>query len=87
MWSALSFLLALPAFLIGIKSFKVSSFSLVWLLLWDIVTTTWPHLNVVDLFSSLTDVLLLVSTMLATLVAFLSPFSSGIDFFRHLLRR
>lgn len=86
MWSALSFLLALPAVLVGIRSFRVSSFAFVWLLLWDVFTTTWPHVNVLDLFSSLTDVLLLVSTVLTALVAFLSPFASIVDFVRHLRR-
>ena|ERR1017187_252194 len=84
MWSALSFLLALPAVLVGLRSFRVSAMAIVALLIWDIVATTWPHINLSGLLHSLIDVQLLASTALVVLVAFLSPFASLLSFFRDL---
>ena len=82
MWSALSFRLALPAALVGLKSFRISAISMVALLLWDIVATTWPHINFSGLLESLIDVLLLTSTGMVLLVAVSSPFASVIGFVR-----
>jgi hypothetical protein len=82
MWSALSFLLALPAVLMGLKSFRTSAISMVALLLWDIVATTWPHIDLRGFLQSLIDVLLLTSTGLAVLVAAFSPFVSVLGFVR-----
>ena len=82
MWSALSFLLALPAVLVGLKSFRISAISMVALLLWDIVATTWPHLNLGGFLQSLIDVLLLTSTGMVLLVAVSSPFVSVLGFVR-----
>ncbi len=87
MWSALSFLLALPAVLIGVKSFRASSISMVALLVWDIATTTWPHFSLAGFFSSVIDVLQLVVTVMVVLVDVLSPFSSLIGFVRHVRPR
>jgi len=84
MWSALSFLLALPGVLISLRSFRASGITMVALLLWDIVATTWPHINLSGLFYSLTDALLTASTALVVLVAFLSPFASLLIFLRDL---
>ncbi len=77
MLSAVSFLLALPAALLGIKSYRVSAAALVGLMLWDLVTTTWPHISLNGLFSSMIDVVLLAGAMMAVLVALISPFRSG----------
>jgi hypothetical protein len=82
MWSALSFLLALPAVLVGLKSFRASAITMVALLLWDVVATTWPHINVSGLLQSLIDVLLLTSTGMVVLVAVSSPFVSVLGFVR-----
>ena len=82
MWSAMSFLLALPAVLLGLKSFRASAISMVALLLWDIVATTWPHFDLRGLLQSLIDVLLLTSTVMAGLVAAFSPFVSVLGFVR-----
>jgi hypothetical protein len=82
MWSAMSFLLALPAVLLGLKSFRASAISMVALLLWDIVATTWPHIDLRGLLQSLIDVLLLTSTVMAGLVAAFSPFVSVLGFVR-----
>jgi len=87
MWSAISFLLVLPAVLIGLKSFRVSAITMTILVFWDIVTTTWPHFNLGGLFDSLIDIMLLVSAGLAILVAAASPFDSIVDFARHLFNR
>jgi hypothetical protein len=87
MWSALSFVLALPAALIGLKSFRGSAISMVVLLIWDIVTTTWPHVDLSGFFNSLIDVLLLASTGAVVLVVFASPFASLLDFVRHIRGR
>ena len=84
MWSALSFLLALPAVLVGLRSFRVSALAMVALLMWDIVAATWPHINLSGLLHSLIDLQLLASTALVVLVAFLSPFPSLLSFFRDL---
>ena len=82
MWSALSFLLALPCVLIGLKSFRASAISMVILLLWDILATTWPHFNLRGFLQSIIDVLLLASTGMAVLVTLTSPFVSVLGFVR-----
>jgi hypothetical protein len=82
MWSALSFLLALPAVLVGLKSFRASAISMVVLLLWDIVATSWPHVDLRGFLQSLIDVLLLTSTGMVVLVAVFSPFFSVLGFVR-----
>lgn len=82
MWSALSFLLALPAVLIGLRSLRTSAISMVALLLWDILATTWPHLDLRGFLQSLIDVLLLTSTVMVVLVAAFSPFVSVLGFVR-----
>jgi hypothetical protein len=87
MLSAVSFLLALPAVLIALKSFRASAAFMALLLLLDIVTTTWPHIDIRGFFDSLVDVLLLVATGLTILVAAFSPFESLLGFFRHLRTR
>lgn len=87
MWSALSFLLALPAVLVGLKSFRASAISMVALLTWDIVATTWPHVSLSGFFDSIIDVLLLAATGAAILVVFASPFNSILSFVRHLRGR
>ena len=79
-WSALSFLLALPAVLAGLKSFRWSAFVLAALFVWDVVTTTWPHVTLSGIWNSPVDSLLLIASGLACLVAFLSPFTSIGDF-------
>ena len=79
-WGAVPFLLALPVALVGLKSFRISAISMVALLLWDIVATTWPHINFSGFFESLIDVLLLTSTAMVVLVAVCSPFASVIGF-------
>jgi hypothetical protein len=84
MWSALSFLLAFPVALVGLKSFRASAISVGVLLAWDVVATTWPHVSITGLFNSVIDVLLLCAAVLATLVAALSPFSSIADFVDYL---
>jgi hypothetical protein len=85
MWSALSFLLALPAVLIGLRSFRVSAMTIVALLAWDIVTTTWPRVNLNGMLHSLIDVQLLAVMVLVVLVALLSHFGS-LSSFLHDLR-
>jgi len=80
MWSAVSFLLALPCVLVGLKSFRTSAISMAALLLWDIVATTWPHFNLGGFLQSLIDVLLLVATAIVVLVALASPFVSILGF-------
>jgi hypothetical protein len=87
MWSALSFLLALPAVLAGIWSFKASAIALTILMLWDVVTTTWPHISFTGIFGSPIDAMLLTSTVLACLVAAASPFASFLDALRFLRHR
>jgi hypothetical protein len=87
MWGALSFLLALPAVLMGLKSFRASAISMVALLLWDILATTWPHIDLRGFLQSLIDVLLLTSTGLVVLVAAFSPFISLLGFVRQILSR
>jgi len=87
MWSALSFLLALPAVLVGLKSFRTSAILMVALLLWDVVATTWPHFDLGGFSQSLIDVLLLTSTGMAVLVAVSSPFVSVLGFVRQTWRR
>jgi hypothetical protein len=82
MWSALSFLLALPCVLVGLKSFRTSAISMVALLLWHIVATTWPHFNLGGFLQSTIDVLLLASTGMAVLVSLASPFVSVLSFAR-----
>jgi len=82
MWSALSFLLALPAVLMGLKSFRASAISMVALLLWDILATTWPHIDLRGFLQSLIDVLLLTSTVMVVLVAAFSPCVSVLGFVR-----
>ena len=82
MWSALSFLLALPAVLMGLKSFRTSAISMVALLFWDIVATTWPHVDLRGFLDSLIDVLMLTSTGMVVLVAAFSPFVSVLAFVR-----
>lgn len=84
MWSALSFLLALPGVLAGLKSFKISAISMVVLLAWDVVATSWPQINLHGFTDSLIDMLLLVSMGIVVLVSFLSPFPSVMGFVRHL---
>jgi hypothetical protein len=84
MWSAWSFLLAAPAILVGLKSFRISGISMVALLAWDIATTTWPHIDLGGFLDSQIDALLLTSTVLAVLVAVLSPFSSIFGFLHHI---
>lgn len=87
MWSALSFLLALPAVLVGLRSFRASAISMVGLLLWDIMATTWPHINLGGFLDSLIDVLLLTSTAMVVLVALSSPFVSVLGFLRQIRSR
>jgi hypothetical protein len=82
MWSALPFLLALPAALVGLKSFRISAVSMVALLLLDIVATTWPHINLGGFLESPIDVLLLTSTGMVLLVAVSSSFVSVLGFVR-----
>jgi len=82
MWSALSFLLALPAVLVGLKSFRASAITMVALLLWDVVATTWPHIHLGGILQSRIDVLLLISTGMVVLVAVSSPFVSMLGFVR-----
>jgi hypothetical protein len=85
--SAISFLLALPAVLMGLKSFRISAITMTILFLWDLVTVTWPHLSLSGIFDSVTDGLLLISAVPTILVAAASPFPSIIAFLRHLLNR
>jgi len=80
--SAVSFVLALPAVLVGVKSFRVSAIALTILLVWDVLTTSWPHISLADFFGSQVDVLLLIATVLVVLVASSSPFVSVIAFVR-----
>lgn len=80
--SAVSFVLALPAVLVGVKSFRVSAIALTILLVWDVLTTSWPHISLAGFFGSQVDVLLLIATVLAVLVASSSPFVSVIAFVR-----
>ena len=87
MWGALSFLLALPAVLMGLKSFRASAISMVALLLWDILATTWPHIDLRGFLQSLIDVLLLTSTGMVVVVATFSPFVSVLGFVRQILSR
>ena len=82
MWSALSFLLAFPCVLVGLKSFRTSAISMVALLLWDIVATAWPDFNLGGFLHSLIDVLLLAATAIVVLVALASPFVSVLGFVR-----
>jgi hypothetical protein len=84
---AISFLLALPAVLIGIKSFRISAITMTIAFLWDLVRVTWPHITLSGIFDSVTDGLLLVCAVLTILVAAASPFDSIIAFTRHLLNR
>jgi hypothetical protein len=84
MWSALSFLLALPAVLVGIRSLRASAVSMAVLFAWDVILTTWPHITFAGFFDSITDVLLLVATVLSILVAVFFPFESVMDFFGYL---
>jgi len=83
-WSALAFLLALPAVLFGIKSLKTSAIAMVVLFGWDVVLTTWPHISFAGFFDSIIDVLLLVAAVLSVLAAALFPFESVIEFFGYL---
>jgi hypothetical protein len=84
MWSALSYLLALPAVLVGLKSFRTSAIATVVLFVWDVVTTTWPHVTLAGFLGSTIDVLLLVATGLVVLITAFSPFASVLAFMRHL---
>jgi hypothetical protein len=84
MWSALSFLLALPAVLVGVKSFRASAVLMVILLAWDFVSANWPHITFWGFLDSVTDVLLLVATVLSVLAAAFFPFESVIDFYGYL---
>jgi len=79
-WSAVSFFLALPAVLLELKSFRASAGVAILLVVWDVVSTTWPHIQLSGFFSSLTDVLLLVVAVLTVLVAITSPFRSLVAF-------
>lgn len=56
--------------------------SMVTLFLWDILATTWPHINLQGFLQSLIDVLLLASTGMVVLVAAFSPFASVLGFVR-----
>ena len=87
MLSAISFLLALPATLMALKSFRASSACMTLLLGWDLVATAWPHIDFSGFFDSPVDILLLVSTSLAILVAAASPFGSLLGFARELRTR
>src|SRR5262249_53203663 len=87
MWSALSFLLALPAVLVRLRSFRASAISMVRLLLLDIMATTWPHPILGGFLHSLVDVLLLTSTAMVVLVALSSPFVSVLGFMRQIRSR
>ena len=80
--SAVSFVLALPAVLVGVKSFRVSAIALTILLVWDVLTTSWPHISLAGFLGSQVDVLLLIATVLVVLVASSSPFVSVIAFVR-----
>jgi hypothetical protein len=82
LWSGLSFLLALPAVLVGLKSFRTSAIVMLVLLAWDVVATTWPHVALTGFLDSTIDALLLTLTGLTGLVAVFSPFGSVL----HLLR-
>src|SRR4051812_20739089 len=42
-WSALTFLMALPFAIIGIWSFRSSAVALMGLLIYDVISTMWPH--------------------------------------------
>jgi hypothetical protein len=83
LWSALTFVLALPALLVGLWSFRASAVAIIGLLAWDIVSTTWPHVSLTGFLGSTIDVMLLGSAVLGLLVAVLSPFNSIIAFVRH----
>ncbi len=87
MWSALSFLLALPAVLIGVKSFRASSVSMAALLVWDLAATTWPHFSLAGFFASLIDVLLLIAAAMVAATDLFSPFSSLTGFVRQVRAR
>jgi len=84
LWQAIPFLLILPVVLFGIFSFRISAFAIVTLLCWDVIATTWPHISLAGFLSSIIDVLLLATTILIVLTAYLSPFTSGVNFLRYL---
>jgi len=81
-WSNLPFLLALPAVLVGLVSFRTSAIVTFVLLTWDAVATTWPHIALTGFLDSTIDVLLLTTTGLAGLVAVFSPFGSFLGLLR-----
>lgn len=82
MLSALSFVLALPAVLIGVISFRASAFALAGLFAWDVVSTTWPHITLGGIANSLVDSLLLMCAVMAALLAVINPYPSLIGFLR-----
>jgi hypothetical protein len=82
-WSSLPFLLAFPAALVGLMSFRASAIIMFALLVWNIVATTWPHLSLSRLLDSQIDVFLLASCGMTIVVAVLSPIVSVSGFMHH----
>ncbi len=76
MWSAVSFLFALPVALVALKSVRTSGVLALFLLTWDVVLTTWPRITLVGLFDSLSDTLLVVVTTLLVFASVVSPYRS-----------
>ena len=84
-WGSVSFLLAFPAVLVGLKSFWGSAIALIALFLIDLIHVTWPHITLAGISSSPIDLQLLIVTILVFCVALFSPFRSLLTFL-HLLR-
>jgi len=72
--SAFSFILAFPIALLCLKSARTSAIGFVLLLLWDVLSATWPHVFIdASFFQSKVDVMLLAATLLSGVIAFLIP--------------
>lgn len=78
------FLLALPAILLGFKSFRLSAALSLLLMILEVSTENWPHFILTDLWASGIDAAFLALTVLAVLVAVLSPYPSINMFFRQI---
>ncbi|HEX4006040.1 MAG TPA: hypothetical protein VHX60_07680 [Acidobacteriaceae bacterium] len=86
LFSAISFLLAIPAVLVGVKSLRWSAIAMAVLLVWQVISTAWPHFQLNGFFNSIVDVLLLIATALTVVVWLASPFPSLEDFILQLRR-
>jgi hypothetical protein len=72
--SGLAFLLALPVALVALAWTRLSAGGFVLLLIWDLLSSTWPHFFIDrSFFESRVDVMLVAATVLSIVIALLIP--------------